>query len=82
MVLAYVLARIEAGKDIETLDEIKKLRGIKRAVATYGMYDLLIEVELENIEELDEFVFSELRKVPYVKETVTVITSRALSESS
>ena len=79
MILAYVLAKVEAGKDRETLNGIKKISGVKRARATYGTYDLVVEVSFDSIEELDEFVFDRLRKIPHVKETVTVICSETMS---
>jgi len=78
LVLAYILAKIEAGKDKEVFYEIKKLKGVRRASATYGIYDLIIEVESKNIEDLDEFVFDKLRKMSGVKETVTVIASKTI----
>ncbi len=76
--LAYILAKVEAGKDRDVIYEIKKLREIKKAHATYGTYDLVLEVEFKAIEELDEFVFDKIRKMPGVKETVTVIASKTL----
>jgi len=77
-VLAYILAKVEAGKDRDIVYEIKKLKEIKKAHATYGTYDLLIEVEFKDIDGLDEFVFDKIRKMPGVKETVTVIASKTL----
>jgi len=77
-VLAYVLARVEAGRDREVFNEIKKLREIKKASATYGMYDLHIEVTVDRVEDLDAFVFDKVRKIPGVKETVTMIASEIL----
>ena len=79
MILAYVLAKVEAGKDREALKSIKSISGVKRARATYGTYDLVVEVSFDSIEELDEFVFDSLRKIPHVKETVTVICSETMS---
>jgi len=79
LVSAYVLAKVEAGKDREVLKEIKKIGGVKKATATYGTYDLCIEVSFESIEELDEFVFDKLRKIPQVKETVTAICSETMT---
>lgn len=76
MVLAYILVKVEAGKDKEVLKDIRKLSGINRASATYGMYDLFIEVNFKTVEELDEFVFDKLRKISGVKETVTMISSQ------
>jgi len=76
MVQAYVLVKAESGRDHEVFAGIANIPGIRRANATYGMYDLIIEVELPAIEELDEFVFEKVRKVPGVRETTTVISSR------
>lgn len=76
--LAYILAKVEAGKDRDIVYEIKKLKEVKKAHATYGTYDLVIEVEFKTIDKLDEFVFDKIRKMPGVKETVTVIASKTL----
>ena len=73
MITAYVLAKVEAGKDDEVLSEARKLVGVKEATPTYGVYDLHIKVALDTIEELDEFIFSKIRRIPGVKETVTLI---------
>ena len=73
MVTAYILAKVESGKDKEVLDEVKKLAGIRGAVPTYGMYDLHVEVAFENMDELDRFIFDKIRKVQGVKETVTLV---------
>jgi len=79
LILAYVLARVEAGKDREALKSIKPISGVKKARATYGTYDMVDEVSFNAIEELDEFVFDRLRKIPPVKETVTVVCSDTMS---
>jgi DNA-binding Lrp family transcriptional regulator len=79
LILAYVLAKVEAGKDREALKKIKTINGVKKARATYGTYDLVVEVSFDSIEELDEFVFDRLRKIQQVKETVTVICSETMS---
>jgi len=76
--LAYVLAKIEAGKDREVFNQIKRLMGVKRACATYGIYDLLIEAEFDTVERLDAFVFDTVRKITGVKETVTMISSEII----
>jgi len=78
LVSAYVLAKVEAGKDREVLQEIKTINGVKKVSATYGTYDLCIEVSFETIEELDAFVFDKLRKIPKVRETVTAICSETM----
>jgi DNA-binding Lrp family transcriptional regulator len=73
LVIAYILAKIEAGKDEEVLETAKNLPGVRQATPTYGVYDLHIEVTFDNIERLDEFIFNKIRRIPGVKETVTLI---------
>jgi DNA-binding Lrp family transcriptional regulator len=73
LVIAYILAKIEAGKDEEVLQAAQSLLGVKQATPTYGVYDLHIEVTFDNIERLDEFIFNKIRRIPGVKETVTLI---------
>ena len=77
-VSAYVMVKLEAGKDKDVFTEVKKLTQIREASATYGAYDLLIKVKFENIEQLDEFIFGVLRRIPGVTETVTIIAAKQM----
>ncbi len=78
MVKAYVLAKIATGCDVEVSARIMKISDIKGASTTYGVYDLIMDVEFASMEKLDEFIFRELRMIPGVKETTTVIISKTL----
>jgi DNA-binding Lrp family transcriptional regulator len=73
MPVAYVLAKIEAGQDKQALETIKKMVGVRAITLTYGIYDLHVEVKFDTMEELDEFIFEEIRKVSGIKETVTLV---------
>jgi DNA-binding Lrp family transcriptional regulator len=75
MVNAVILAKVDAGKDKEALEKAKILKGVEHACATYGIYDLFIQVDFQSIEALDKFVFHDLRAIPFVRETVTLICS-------
>jgi DNA-binding Lrp family transcriptional regulator len=75
MVDAIVMAKVDAGKDKEVLSQIRKVDGVELAWATYGIYDLVIRVYFQSIEALDKFVFHDLREIPSVRETVTLICS-------
>ena len=75
MVDAIVMAKVGAGKDKEVLECVKVINGVERAWATYGIYDLVIQVHFQSVEALDKFVFHELRSIPSVRETVTLICS-------
>ena len=78
MTVAYVLAKVEAGKDEEVLKEVKKILGVKHAVPTYGVYDLHVEASFTTMDELDRFIFDKIRRVHGVKETVTLIAFKGI----
>jgi DNA-binding Lrp family transcriptional regulator len=73
LTVAYVLAKVEAGQDQQILKEVKKMAGVKQATPTYGVYDLHVEVSFEKMEELDKFIFEQIRRIPGIKETATLI---------
>jgi DNA-binding Lrp family transcriptional regulator len=76
--VAYVLAKVEAGQDQEVLKEVKKIPGVKQATPTYGFYDLHVEVSFDKMEELDKFIFDELRRIAGIKETATLIAFKGI----
>jgi DNA-binding Lrp family transcriptional regulator len=78
LAVAYVLAKVEAGRDKEVLKEVKKRTGVKQATPTYGVYDLHVEVSFNSMEDLDKFIFDEIRRIPGIKETVTLVAFKGV----
>ncbi len=75
MVRAFVMAKVDAGKDKDVLEKIKPVTGVEAVCATYGIFDLVVRVHFQSVEALDKFVFHELRAIPSVRETATLICS-------
>ena len=73
-----MLAKVEAGLDQEVLREVKKIAGVKQATPTYGVYDLHVEVSFDKLEELDKFIFEEIRRIRGIKETATLIAFKGI----
>jgi len=73
LVHAFILAKVEAGKDEEVLKEVKKSAGVQHATPTYGQYDLHVEVSFEDKEQLDRFILERIRKLAGVSETLTLV---------
>ena len=71
--------KLEVGSDKRVFDEVKNQTGVISASLTYGTYDLHLEVKFDEVTEIDSFVFDILRKIPSVKETITVIASQVYS---
>jgi len=75
MVMAYVLVKVEPGKESGVAQEIVKIKGVREAAWTYGFCDILLKAEVESMEKLDKVIFKNLRKTPGVISTETIIVS-------
>jgi DNA-binding Lrp family transcriptional regulator len=78
MIFVYILGKVEAGTEAGVLDKLKNVNQVRKASLTYGVYDLCVEAQFKNMEELDEFLIDVVRKIQGIKDTVTLITSRAV----
>lgn len=78
MFLVYIMAVLEAGKEDEVLNSLKSNKQVGKASLTYGVYDLCVQAEFTTMEELNDFVFTTLRKIDGVKQTVTLISSKTI----
>lgn len=75
-VSAYTLIRAEHSKREELVDKIKKLRFVKEVAPVYGEYDIIVKTETSTIEELNFFIYNELRKIHGLAATTTMIALR------
>lgn len=78
MVSAYIFAKIEPGKTQEIAENLRNITEIKRARLAFGPYDLVIEVDFETLETLDDFVFTKIRRTPWIRDTMTVLLSKRI----
>jgi DNA-binding Lrp family transcriptional regulator len=78
MFSVYILGKVEAGTENEVLNSLKSISQVRKVSLTYGIYDLCIEALFKDMDKLDDFVFNVVRKVPGIKETVTLITSKTI----
>jgi DNA-binding Lrp family transcriptional regulator len=78
MIYVYILGKVEAGTEDRVLNVFKGVKSVKKASLTYGVYDLCVEGEFKGMEELDDFILKVVRKIPGVKETVTLIASKTV----
>jgi DNA-binding Lrp family transcriptional regulator len=76
MVVAYCLVKTELGKDYKVLATVKRHKEVKEVALTYGAFDLIVKIDVPSPEELDRFIFNVLRRIPEIKDTTTIITSR------
>jgi Transcriptional regulators len=59
---AIVLINTDAGAEDEVFEKLKELSQVTEAYVVYGVYDIVIRVETENMEKLRDFVTNSIRK--------------------
>lgn len=70
------MMKMQVGMDDHVIGEIKSLKQIEEANATYGAYDLIIRVNFKTIEDLDRFIFEKIRRIKGINETSSMIVAK------
>lgn len=73
MASAYLLLNVETGTDEKVLDSLKPIQEVKEARMVYGVYDIVVRVEAETMEELKNVVSWTIRRLDRVRSTMTMI---------
>ena len=73
MVNAYSLISAEPGKTTEVFRKVKTVDGVKLAEAVAGPYDIVARIEVDSLEKLTKAVFGDIRGIPSVTNTTTLI---------
>jgi DNA-binding Lrp family transcriptional regulator len=73
MVNAYSLISVEPGKTAEIFKKIKKIDGVKSTECVAGPYDIVARIEVDSLEKLTKAVFGDIRNIPGVTNTTTLI---------
>ena len=68
---------------IKTNTEIKKdlfdKYNVKEVFGVTGQYDLILKLKFKDVEDFNDFIL-DLRKVPGIKETLTMVSTKTIKE--
>jgi DNA-binding Lrp family transcriptional regulator len=70
---AFVLINVESGSEDDVLKELKGIKGVEEAYFSYGVYDIITKIKAETMEQLKELVTRQVRTLPKVRSTLTLI---------
>jgi anthranilate phosphoribosyltransferase len=73
MVTAFILLVTAAGKEREVMTKLLGMSEVKEAYVVYGEYDIIAKVETDTLKELDRFIMENLRRMPEIQMTSTMI---------
>lgn len=75
MKMAYILLVCEAGYEKDVVERLKEIPQVKEAHILYGVYDVIIRVEVESLDELNELVTQKIRGIRGVTRSFTMIVA-------
>lgn len=73
MTIAYVMLNCDLGAEAEILEKIREIENVLHVSETMGAHDMLIKIEAENFEKVREVVSWNIKALPKVRSTVTLV---------
>lgn len=71
--LAFVLVDSKIGVENELVKDLKSIKNVVEAHNIYGMYDIMVKVEADTMDELRDVVHQRIRSLDKVQSTLTMI---------
>lgn len=75
MVTGVVLIRLAAGKEKSALAKVKDTKGVSHVSGVYGRWDLICDIEADDLPAMTNVVVNKLRSIPGVASTETLVTT-------
>ena len=70
---AFVLLNVESSSEDNVLKQLKNIRFVEEAYVSYGVYDIIIKVKADTMEELKDSINSKIRVLNRVRSTLTLV---------
>jgi len=71
MIKGYILIQTQVGRAHEVAGEAARIEGVTAAEGVTGPYDVIVEAEAEDLDELSKSVVMRLQEVDGVTRTLT-----------
>jgi len=73
---AYVQIALDSAKEQEIYDRLSSLKEIKEVHILFGEWDMIVKLQLDDPEHLGTFVMEQIRNLPGVRLTSTMIVAK------
>lgn len=70
---AFVAIHCETGKESPIIRKLMELKGISEVTGTLGLYDIIVKVEAPDSKGLEDIITKQIRKIPNVLTTMTLM---------
>lgn len=72
MELSFVLVKSKMGHEMDVMNDILKIDGVKEATGTFGQFDIFVKVQASTRSDLDKIITKKIRMVSNVLSTTTL----------
>ena len=74
LMIAFILLVTGAGNEQDIIGKLSDKDQVIEVEEVYGEYDIVIKVNIDSMDNLDEFVTKQIRKIPQIQMTSTLIS--------
>ncbi len=78
MPTAYILLNTEIGAEKQVLRALKKVEGVKEVHNLWGVYDLIVNIKADSLDELKQIITQKIEKIGKINSKLTMITTEKL----
>lgn len=78
-VQAYILMEIELGRTDDVVIQLKAIDEATRVAVTTGVYDIVVLLEVDDLEQLYDITVHRIHNIPGIKETSTAVVEKMIS---
>lgn len=75
-VKAYILVNVSTGTEDEVSKALVEFDEVEEVATIYGEYDAIIKVAAKDMKKLDDFITSQLRSLPNIFMTSTMLIAK------
>ena len=72
MEIAFVLVKSEMAHEMDVMNDILRIDKVKEVKGTFGLYDIFVKIEANTINEIEDVITKQIRKVDHVLSTTTL----------
>jgi len=69
-----VLINCDMGSEEDVISHLKTIDGVKEVDGTFGAYDIIVEIESEDVDKLRDTITWKIRKIERIRSTLTLMT--------
>ena len=73
MASAFVLINADIGTEEEVMRDLEPIQEVKEAHLVYGVYDIIVLVRTETMEELKSAISRRIRRMDRIRSTLTMV---------